>query len=196
MAINDSCRIPGDACSEGGRIKAGLCNKHYHRFRRFGDPLAGGTGWGEPSAFLARAVEHSDPACLEWPYGKLPCGYGVLAGEPEGTTLAHRIVLIRTAGDPPEPGMEACHLPGICHNRSCVNPAHLYWGTKDDNQQDRVLDGTDSRGERCGNAKLTKVDVLAIRSSALTAAEEAARHGVHPGTISKIRRRKLWAHLP
>lgn len=120
----------------------------------------------------------------------------MLAGQPEGTTLAHRIVLIRTQGEPPEPGMEACHRPKVCHNRSCVNPGHLYWGTKEANQQDRFLDETDSQGERCGNAKLTDADVLAIRSSAFTLREDAERYGVHLSTIWRIRHYKRWAHLP
>lgn len=40
----------------------------------------------------------------------------------------------------------AAHRPVICHQPGCVAPAHLYWATPSENQQDRVLDGTVWRG--------------------------------------------------
>lgn len=40
---------------------------------------------------------------------------------------------------------EGCELPVICHNRGCVNPRHLRWGTRQDNIADRILDGTNRK---------------------------------------------------
>lgn len=42
------CRIEG--CSGTGRIRRGWCNRHYLRWRRHGDPLAGGTFYVEYGA--------------------------------------------------------------------------------------------------------------------------------------------------
>lgn len=42
MAINPSCSVDGDQCSEPGkRIILGMCTKHYRRFKLHGDPLLG-----------------------------------------------------------------------------------------------------------------------------------------------------------
>jgi hypothetical protein len=37
-----------------------------------------------------------------------------------------------------EIGAEACHK---CNNTHCINPNHLYWGTKSDNMRDRAISG-------------------------------------------------------
>lgn len=111
-------------------------------------------------------------------------------------TVAHKIVLTRVAGEPPAPGMDAAHAPVICHNRACVNPKHLRWATRAENFADKVPDGTAPRGEACGAAKLTARDVQEIRSSAERGMDLAARFGVSQATISTIRARKTWAHLP
>lgn len=34
-------------------------------------------------------------------------------------------------------GLYACHKPGVCPNAWCVNWAHLYWGTHEENVRDR-----------------------------------------------------------
>lgn len=196
MAANPSCSVPGDQCSEpGGQIVLGMCRKHRRRVKVYGDPFGRPTRSSKPAAFLAMAVGHAGGECLVWPFAKLPDGYGTVANQPEGTTLAHRIVLIRTAGDPPSPELLACHRPVVCHNRACVNPAHLYWGTRLDNSQDQQADGTANVGERHSRAKLTEADVQLIRSSGERGLDLAQRLGVHDSTISNIRKRKTWTHV-
>lgn len=51
-------------------------------------------------------------------------------------------------------------------------------------------------GELHSTAKLTEKEVYEIRASNKTGRELAAQYGVSVGQISKIRNRKLWAHLP
>lgn len=197
MAVNPSCSVPGDQCSEpGGQIVLGMCRKHRRRVKLYGDPHSRPmrAGSGNAAAFLDTAVAHVGGGCLVWPFAKSD-GYGTVANQPEGTTLAHRIVLIRTTGAPPFPNLLACHVPGICHNRACVNPAHLYWGTKRDNSLDRHIDGTSNAGEQHLGAKLTEAQVRAIRSSPERGRDLAQRLNVHNSTISNIRKRKTWAHV-
>jgi hypothetical protein len=49
---------------------------------------------------------------------------------------AHRFSLSLYDGVPvwERTGLEACHT---CGNFRCVNPAHLYWGTPEQNRKDR-----------------------------------------------------------
>lgn len=91
--------------------------------------------------FATAAATHDEPGCLLWPYKQNGHGYGSLWVN--GSAIqAHRFVLRLAKGDPPDESYEAAHAPLICHNRLCVNPAHLRWATRSANQRDRSLDDT------------------------------------------------------
>lgn len=65
-------------------------------------------------------------ACWEWTASKHSTGYGQFSGNQNG---AHRIAYTLCIDPIPE-GMEVDH---ICHNRGCVNPAHLRLATHQEN---------------------------------------------------------------
>ena len=69
--------------------------------------------------------------CMAWKYGLNQYGYGILSvdGKQE---QAHRVVFIQTQGPIPE-GKQVNHL---CNRPYCVQPAHLYAGTRKDNRDD------------------------------------------------------------
>lgn len=73
--------------------------------------------------------------------------------------------------------------------------ANLRYGTQRQNIGDKVEHGTMARGEGHGSARLTEIDVRAIRASTEKLAPLAARYGVSQSTISAIRHRRLWAHI-
>lgn len=54
---------------------------------------------------------------------------------------------------------------------------------------------TVNRGERVATAKVTRVDVVAIRESTLDRKILAAQYGVSPTQISNIRNRTSWKHV-
>lgn len=75
------------------------------------------------------------------------------------TKTVHRLVL--TAFDrPPKNGEECCHYDG---NRKNNNFKNLRWGTKADNQKDRLRHGTHLRGMNGNGAKLDQEYVNNLR---------------------------------
>lgn len=84
-----------------------------------------------------------------------------------------------------------------CDNPSCVNPAHLRAGTRQENMVEMVAKKRAAFGDRNGHRKpkFTREQILDIRSSDLLERELAAKYSVHLMTISKIRRRISWKHV-
>ena len=108
--------------------------------------------------------------------------------------LVHRLVLF-TFVRPALPGEESRHLNGKPGDNRLAN---LQWGTRSENQQDRVAHGISNRGERCGSSKLTELEVRRIRTlfeAGLSDQEIAESASVSRGTIHSIRTRKSWAWL-
>lgn len=73
----------------------------------------------------------------------------------------HRILTLAFHGEPPSSDHEACHLNGKSTDNRKDN---LVWGTNRENSAHRLIHGTDNRGEKSRRARLTSVDVVAIRS--------------------------------
>lgn len=110
--------------------------------------------------------------------------------------LIHRLVLEAFVGPCP-PGMEARHLLSndVTDNRLC----NLSWGTRSQNQGDRVAHGTDRRGSRHYLTRLTEDDVRRIRELSAAGArgcDLARQFNQRPENILKICRRLTWRHLP
>ncbi len=109
----------------------------------------------------------------------------------------HRISYLIYEGPIPE-GKCVCHR---CDVPACVNPNHLFLGTKGENNTDRNKKGRtrtgDFRGEKGPAAKLTEEQVLEIRRlyPKLSQSQLAQKFGVCQMTISWIVRRKRWAHI-
>ena len=119
-------------------------------------------------------------------------GYGQFGYEGK-LWRAHRFSYFLANGELPTPPLIIRHK---CKSKNCVNPEHLEPGTKKQNQADRVRDGTDSRGEKHGQVKLTEMQVKEIRQRHTEKQTDLAKEfGVANNTISKIILRKYWAWL-
>ena len=186
-----SCSVEG--CEKPERTR-GLCAAHYARLLRHGDPTGGGTAIGAALGFYREEVlGFVGDGCLIWPFSRGGNGYGQLTIDGETRTVS-RLACEETYGQAPSPSHEAAHSCGGGH-LGCVNPKHLRWATRSENQGDRVHHGTDSRGEKSATAKLSEGDVREIISSALPIAELSERFGVSQSQISRVRNGQQWAHV-
>ena len=184
---------PIDGC--GGRVWArGLCQKHYRRLQKYGNPFAGRTPDGAALRFLEANKDYAGNECLLWPYGYFSSGYGSIRKNGRARN-AHAVMLELMAGPSPTTRHDAAHSCGV---RACVNPKHLRWATKSDNCMDKLIHGTHSRGERNWKAKLTKTQVLEIRElleQGMLQREIGRLYGVSPCTVNAIRTGRNWSHL-
>lgn len=184
------CSVPD--CDRKSRTK-GLCPKHYHRLRKHGDPLGGGTPHGEPMSFYKDVVlRHEGNECLIWPYNKNNMGYAML----NKVGLVSRAVCEEVNGPPPTPKHEAAHSCGNGH-LGCVAKKHLSWKTSKENKSDKLMHGTHLEGERHPNSKLTEEQVKEILQlkKRLPQRKIASEFGVHQTTISLIHRGVIWQSL-
>jgi hypothetical protein len=104
----------------------------------------------------------------------------------------HREVCIETYGPPPRGKPEAMHLCGV---RTCVEPTHLQWGNRWENEQHKKIHGTVAKGERNGRAKLSLTQIASIKNSKgkVPRKELATKFGVSPQQISKIWLGRRWS---
>lgn len=151
-------------------------------------------------------VEKTD-SCWLWTGPKLRFGHGYIGrgGSNAPKVLAHRLAWELTSGPIPS-GMFVLHK---CDVPNCVNPKHLFLGTKADNSRDMVSKGRSRRGEHHQTGKLTEVQVREIRerwASRPLVNSRVARfgpdsmaaiardYGVSPGTVLNIIKGKAWTH--
>lgn len=80
-----------------------------------------------------------------------------------------------------------------CDNRACVNPAHLFLGTRADNAHDM-----DAKGRRVVASKITPDQVREVRRRAASGESQqviARAFGITQANVSCIHRRVSWKHL-
>jgi len=130
--------------------------------------------------------------CWEWKAGYFHDGCGQV--RVDGKTLkASRVSYTLAKGEIPD-GLCVCHQ---CDNPACVNPAHLWLGTRAENNADMMAKGRCGapKGEATGNAKLTEELVRLIRSTDEHALSIAKRLGVSWSLVYMVRRRTIWRHI-
>lgn len=130
--------------------------------------------------------------CHPWNGPRRDQGYGIYACAHKNFA-SHRVAY-ELANGPITDDMDVCHS---CDNPPCCNPRHLWLGVADvDNQADKVFKERQARGETQGSAKLTENDVKIILASSESGAILARQFNVTRVTISSIRLRKSWRHVP
>jgi DNA-binding transcriptional regulator YiaG len=152
---------------------------------------SGQRGKGAGIAFLRSLIGHDGDACVTWPLKSRIRGYGNL-GYNGKLYLAHRLMCELAHGPAPAPDYEAAHSCGRGHH-GCVNPKHLSWKTRAENQQDRRRHNTHGTLST-KRVKLTAAKVAEIRAlqGNVTIDEMAARFGVSRQNIQQILKGETW----
>lgn len=135
-----------------------------------------------------------EDGCWPWTGSVVTGGYGKFKARTSQIT-AHRVSYAIHYGDLPA-GLFVCHR---CDNRRCVNPAHLFLGTTQDNTADRDAKQRQARGERQHLAQLTAPAVVAIREQyargGTTTRALATAYGVSQYCVMAILHRRTWKHV-
>ncbi len=139
--------------------------------------------------------------CWEW-QGTVRGGYGrlIIGSRTDGTrrsVSAHRLSYETFNGPIPD-DLYVCHR---CDNRKCVNPAHLFLGTHQENMDDRAAKDRNNnvKGEQVGTAVLDKASVLSarrLRQKGDSYQSIADRLGVHKTTVMRACKGQTWASIP
>lgn len=147
------------------------------------------------TTFEERFAPPDENGCRVWTKSCDTSGYGHVRfqGRLQST---HRVVWIKAHGPIPE---DVCVLHH-CDNPPCGELTHLFLGSQLDNIEDRHNKGRTSRasrnrGSRNPVVRLTEEQVREIRTSSESGCALARRLGVHPMTVSDVRRRKTWEWL-
>lgn len=150
-------------------------------------------------------VEKQEDGCWYWTGYIMPNGYGQV-GRNHKVYLTHRYAFLLTHGWLPA-DRDICHT---CDCRRCVNPDHLWVGTRAENLADMRRKGrrpvafpvkADNRGERQGRATITDAQALQIRrdwaAGKYPSMTQMARVlGIQRNTVNRVIRRETWKHLP
>ena len=142
-------------------------------------------------------------SCWLWTACTDKKGYGWigLGGHIAPRIYAHRLSWEIHHGKPIPMGLFVLHK---CDIPACVNPDHLFLGTKSDNTKDMVSKGRHpsqkypglQRGERNGFAKLTNLQADSIRrlyaGGGISQAALGNRFGIDQTSVSRIILRKNY----
>ncbi len=136
-----------------------------------------------------------DPAtgCRLWQGSTIEDGYGRMWWNGR-LWLVHRAAYVDANG-PISDDIKVCHS---CDRPACSELDHLFLGTDADNNVDMRVKGRERhpRGVDLPFSKLTEEQIIDIRASKVAQEWLAKMYGVSQSTISTIKRRTTWKHIP
>lgn len=157
---------------------------------RSGLPRRGLSGAVAMKRFWSKVRTARADDCWNWTAAVNTGGYGWF--RLDGVSCGAHVVAWRLENGPIPDGSCVLHR---CDNRLCVNPRHLFLGTKRDNNIDRANKGRSCKGDARSNAKLNSDEIRNIRESSETSAALSRKYQVSRTTIVLVRQGKKWAHI-
>lgn len=146
--------------------------------------------------FFNRSIPEPNSGCWLWDGAVSSNGYGSIRCD--GKTLkAHRKSYEVFYGEKIAEDKDACHK---CDVRCCVNPEHIFIGTRKENMADCISKERFSfiengKGESSPSSKLTESEVISIRNDKRSTRVLGRIYGVDRRTISFIKKRITWSHI-
>lgn len=187
-----------------------MCEKHYYKLKKYGDPGAG-YEWEPTAASIGTKAYIKE--CVDVQAGPLigsPCwvwkrsknkqtGYGACVGpKPKQQNTAHRLSYELYYGEIPS-GLHVCHR---CDNPPCCNPAHLFLGTVRDNMQDMIAKGRANHEGKHPNpagrklsesqVKEIKIKILSGKQTLISIAKE---YNINISSIKRIKKGESWENI-
>lgn len=164
----------------------GFCNKHYMRFKRYGDS---NFKTSAKSRFDNQYITEPNSGCWLWIGSSDKDGYGYIRSKTDKTNRAHRLSYILFHGNIGK-GLFVCHK---CDTPSCVNPDHLFLSDCYGNIADMMNKDRSLKGDTHPRAVLTNIQAREIRSLQMLHKDIAEIYKVSPSTISKIKRMETYS---
>ena len=183
-----SLKLAGKTVPDGTRTRPGVCRNDLcvnpnHLVM------------GDAERFWSKVQKLSDPnECWYWTGSLTQDQYGNFKTKNQDVVRAHRFSWELVHGQLTSSKVLVCHK---CDNPRCVNPNHLFLGSKKDNAEDMVAKGRSLKHEKNSKAKLTWELVNEIRRDThISNSEFARRRDMDQSTISNIRSFKIWKPHP
>lgn len=191
-------------------LARGMCSTHYSQMRKAGrlEEFAKATPRAKtplPDRFRKIGWTVTDNNCWEWNGSRNLKGYGQINSGRRSQSgaclpaLAPRVAWEIENGPIPD-GLFVCHR---CDNPPCVNPDHLFLGTREDNAADMATKKRSLNGTNRPQSKLSDLDVQIIRNlyesgkySQREISEKFAIDQSHVSLLTNRKRRQLMTYSP
>lgn len=135
-----------------------------------------------------RAQPEPNSGCWLWLGATRGNGYPAIRIQGKNYGV-HQISHVIYAGGQLDSSMDTCHK---CDTRLCINPAHLFRGTRADNLRDCANKDRNTFGEKSNLAKLTSKQAVEIRNDNRSTKEISKAFNISTRAVRSIKSGEAW----